>query len=93
MPRPASPDDLYRLRVALDPRLSLDGRTIAFTIQTVAETATAAFAIPPRFGAARQVTIGAKHDCHLISADGERRLPLGSTGASRPAGGREADRA
>ena len=33
MPRPARPDDLYRLRVPLDPRLSPDGRLVAFTVK------------------------------------------------------------
>ena len=33
MPRPARPDDLYRLAVPYDPRLSPDGRTVAFTVK------------------------------------------------------------
>ena len=33
MPRPARPDDLYRLAVPFDPRLSPDGRIVAFTVK------------------------------------------------------------
>ena len=36
MPRPPRPEDLYRLRVATEPRLSPDGRFVAVTLQTVA---------------------------------------------------------
>ena len=31
--RPAHPDDLYRLAVPFEPRLSPDGRTVAFTVK------------------------------------------------------------
>ena len=33
MPRPARPDDLYRLAVPYDPRLSPDGSRVAFTVK------------------------------------------------------------
>ena len=36
MPRPPRPDDLYRLRIATEPRLSPDGRLAVVTLQTVA---------------------------------------------------------
>ena len=36
MPRPPRPDDLYRLRIATEPRLSPDGRHAVVTLQTVA---------------------------------------------------------
>ena len=36
MPRAPRPDDLYRLRVATEPRLSPDGALAAMTVQTVA---------------------------------------------------------
>ena len=36
MPRPPRPDDLYRLRVATEPRLSPDGRHAVVALQTVA---------------------------------------------------------
>src|SRR5436190_9320802 len=76
MTRPARPDDLYALRIATDPRLSVDGRWIAFTMQTVAKKrdgyrhaiwlAPADASAPPR-----QLTIGAKHDRHpRFSPDG-----------------------
>ena len=74
--RPARPDDLYRLRVPLDPRLSPDGRSIVFVVQTVAPMAdgyrhaiwlVAADGSSP----ARQLTIGARHDQHpRFSPDG-----------------------
>ena len=38
MPRPPRPDDLYRLRIATEPRLSPDGRWVVVTLQTVAPT-------------------------------------------------------
>ena len=36
VPRPPRPDDLYRLRIATEPRLSPDGRLAVVTLQTVA---------------------------------------------------------
>ena len=38
VPRPPRPDDLYRLRVPTEPRLSPDGRWAVITVQTVAAT-------------------------------------------------------
>jgi dipeptidyl aminopeptidase/acylaminoacyl peptidase len=38
VPRPPRPDDLYRLCVATDPRLSPDGRSAVIAVQTVAPT-------------------------------------------------------
>jgi dipeptidyl aminopeptidase/acylaminoacyl peptidase len=76
MPRAASPDDLYRLRVATDPRLSPDGRAIVFAVQTVAPTfdgyRQALWSVPADGSApARQLTLGAKHDRHArFSPDG-----------------------
>ena len=76
MPRAPRPDDLYRLRIATEPRLSPDGRHAVVAVQTVA----------PRFdgyrhalwqvetdGTAppRQITLGAEHDRHpRYSPDG-----------------------
>ena len=77
MPRPPRPDDLYRLRIATEPRLSPDGRFVVVTLQTVAPTydgyrtalwlvATAEDGPPPR-----QLTLGARHDRHpRFSPDG-----------------------
>src|SRR6185436_10429515 len=70
VPRPPRPDDLYRLRVATEPRLSPDGGFVAVTLQTVAPTydayrtalwlvATAEDGPPPR-----RLTLGARHDRH-----------------------------
>ena len=67
MSRPVRPEDLYDLRIATDPRLSPDGRLVAFTVQVAAPRRdgyrhsiwlVAADGSAP----ARQVTIGAKHD-------------------------------
>ncbi|MFL5675635.1 MAG: TolB family protein, partial [Chloroflexota bacterium] len=76
MPRPPRPDDLYRLRVATEPRLSPDGRRAAFVVQTVApgfdgyrhaiwQVETDGATSP------RQLTIGSRHDHHpRYSPDG-----------------------
>jgi dipeptidyl aminopeptidase/acylaminoacyl peptidase len=76
MPRPASPDDLYRLRNPLDPQLSPDGRLVVFSLKTVAPTYDGyrhALWLVPADGSSppRQITIGAKHDRHpRFSPDG-----------------------
>jgi Tol biopolymer transport system component len=76
VPRPPRPDDLYRLRVATEPRLSPDGRHAVVTLQTVAagfDDYREALWIVPTDGsaAARQLTLGAKHDHHpRFSPDG-----------------------
>jgi dipeptidyl aminopeptidase/acylaminoacyl peptidase len=76
MPRPLVPEDLYRLRIATDPRLSPDGSTVAFTVQVVAAGKDAyrhAIWLVPADGSAeaRQVTLGAKHDTRpRFSPDG-----------------------
>ena len=88
MPRPARPDDLYRLRVALDPRLSPDGRTIVFTLQTVAPTFDgyrhALWSVPadgsgagPPADARRQ----ARPPSPVLARRPHARLPLGSADA------------
>ncbi len=76
MPRAPRPDDLYRLKIATDPRLSPDGRHAVVTVQTVAPgfdgyrhalwlVATDG-STPPR-----QATLGSKHDRHpRFSPDG-----------------------
>jgi dipeptidyl aminopeptidase/acylaminoacyl peptidase len=64
--RAPRPDDLYRLRIATEPRLSPDGRHVAVTLQTVAPGFDgyrhALWLVPTDQGKARQLTIGAKHD-------------------------------
>jgi dipeptidyl aminopeptidase/acylaminoacyl peptidase len=76
MPRPPRPDDLYRLRVATQPRLSPDGRLAVVTLQTVApgyDGYRRALWIVPTDGSAapRQLTMGARHDQHArFSPDG-----------------------
>ncbi|HKG57606.1 MAG TPA: S9 family peptidase [Candidatus Limnocylindrales bacterium] len=76
MPRPPRPDDLARLRVPTDARLSPDGSLVAFSVQTVAPAhdgyrhaiwlAAVDGSRPPR-----QVTLGAKNDVHpRFSPDG-----------------------
>ena len=74
--RAPTPDDMYRLRVPTDPRLSPDGAFVAFTVQSVAPTFDGyrhAIWLAPTDGSrdARQVTLGAKHDTHpRFSPDG-----------------------
>ena len=67
MPRPPRPDDMYRLRIATEPRLSPDGRHVALTLQTVApgfDGYRHALWLVPTEGREkpRQLTIGARHD-------------------------------
>ena len=67
MPRHPRPDDLTRLRIPTEPRLSPDGTLVAFTVQSVApgqDGYRRAIWLVPTDGArpARQVTIGAKND-------------------------------
>ena len=66
MPRPPRPDDLFRLRIATEPQLSPDGRSVALTLQTVAPGFDgyrhAIWLVPVDGGAPRQLTIGARHD-------------------------------
>jgi acylaminoacyl-peptidase len=74
--RPPRPDDLFRLRIATEPRLSPDGRLVAFTLQTVApgfDGYRHAIWLVPADGSTqpRQVTIGARRDRHpRFSPDG-----------------------
>jgi acylaminoacyl-peptidase len=77
--RPASrsfrPEDLYRLRIATDPRLSPDGASVAFTLQTVAPGRdgyrNAIWAVDTAGGKPRRLTLGARHDTHArFSPDG-----------------------
>ena len=78
MPRPPRPDDLYRLRVATEPRLSPDGRWAVLTVETVAPAydgyRTAIWLVPTdadRDGPPRRLTLGARHDQHpRFSPDG-----------------------
>ena len=76
MSRPPQPEDLYRFRIPTDPRLSPDGEWIAFTVQAATRGRDAyrhAIWLAPADGsaAARQVTIGVRHDTHpRFSPDG-----------------------
>jgi dipeptidyl aminopeptidase/acylaminoacyl peptidase len=64
--RPFQADDLYRFRVATEPRLSPDGARVVFTLQTVAPSKDAyrqaLWTVDVDGGEARQLTIGARHD-------------------------------
>jgi dipeptidyl aminopeptidase/acylaminoacyl peptidase len=67
LPRAPRPDDLYRLRIATEPRLSPDGRHAVVTLQTVApgfDGYRHALWLVPTEGRdkPRQLTLGAKHD-------------------------------
>ncbi len=76
MPRPARPEDLYRILVPFDPRLSPDGRKVAFTVKATAVGNSAyrhAIWSAPVDGSApaRQLTLGAHTDRHpRYSPDG-----------------------
>jgi dipeptidyl aminopeptidase/acylaminoacyl peptidase len=88
VPRSFQPDDLYRLRVPTDPRLSPDGSSALITLQTTAPLRDgyrhAVWLVPLDGGEARQLTLGAKHDRHArYSPDGrtvaflsDRRLQI-----------------
>jgi dipeptidyl aminopeptidase/acylaminoacyl peptidase len=76
VPRAPRPDDLYRLRVATEPRLSPDGALAVITVQTVAPAydgyRTALWLVPTDGSAApRQLTLGARQDRYpRFSPDG-----------------------
>ncbi len=75
MPRAPRPDDLYRLRIATEPRLSPDGRHAVVAVQTVAQRFDgyrhALWQVDTDGGAPRQITLGAEHDRHpRYSPDG-----------------------
>jgi dipeptidyl aminopeptidase/acylaminoacyl peptidase len=76
MPRPPRPEDVYRFRVATDPRLSPDGGRVVFTLQTAAPAFDAyrhtIWTVPADGSAeARALTLGPKHDSHpRFSPDG-----------------------
>ncbi|HYM84596.1 MAG TPA: S9 family peptidase [Candidatus Dormibacteraeota bacterium] len=77
MPRSPRPEDLYRLRVPLDPRLTPDASKVLFTLRTIPPAGDgyrhAIWAVPAAGGRARQLTLGAKNDRHA------RPSPDGST--------------
>jgi dipeptidyl aminopeptidase/acylaminoacyl peptidase len=76
VPRPARPDDLYRISVPFDPQLSPDGRSVAFSVKIAAAGRDAyrqsVWIAPFDAGReARQVTFGGRADQHgRFSPDG-----------------------
>lgn len=76
MPRPPRPEDVYRLRIPTEPRLSPDGRLAVATVRTAAPTKdayrSAIWAVGLDGGAApRRLTLGARSDRHpRFSPDG-----------------------
>jgi dipeptidyl aminopeptidase/acylaminoacyl peptidase len=76
VPRAPRPDDMYRLRLATEPRLSPDGGIAVVTLQTVAPGfdgyRTALWLVATDGSQApRQLTLGARHDRHpRFSPDG-----------------------
>ncbi len=76
MPRPARPDDLYRMLVPFDPRLSPDGGRVAFVVKRAAvgnDGYRHGIWLAPTDGSApaRQLTIGQRTDRHpRFSPDG-----------------------
>jgi dipeptidyl aminopeptidase/acylaminoacyl peptidase len=104
VPRPPRPEDLYRLRIATDPRLSPDGRWAVVTVQTVAPSHDAyrhaLWLVSTDDGsdapAPRRLTLGLRHDTHArFSPDGRTlaflsdRRPVVEEEPSRPKDGRE----
>jgi len=76
VPRPARPDDLYRVAVPYDPRLSPDGRTVAFTVKSPSRAndgyRESVWSAPTDGSApARRLTLGSRVDNHArFSPDG-----------------------
>ncbi len=77
MPRPPRPADLYRLRIASQPQLSPDGRSVVVTLQTVApgfdayRSALWLVSTASDGPAPRQLTLGTRQDHHArFSPDG-----------------------
>ena len=76
VPRPAQPDDLYRLHVPTDPCLSPDGKQVAFTVTRCAvgkDGYRSSVWLAPADGSepARRVTYGPRTDAHArFSPDG-----------------------
>jgi dipeptidyl aminopeptidase/acylaminoacyl peptidase len=73
--RPLAPEDLYRLRIPTDPRLSPDGSSATVTLQTSAPRRDgyrqSIWLIPLGGGEPRQLTLGARSDHHArFSPDG-----------------------
>jgi dipeptidyl aminopeptidase/acylaminoacyl peptidase len=93
MPRPPRPSDLYDLRVPTEVRLSPDGRMVAFAVRAVGpakDDYRETIWIAPADGslAARQVTLGARHDSHpRWSPDGMQLAFLSDREAVLQAGG------
>jgi dipeptidyl aminopeptidase/acylaminoacyl peptidase len=76
---PLTLDDFFAMRRVSDPRISPDGRSVAYVIAAVdmAKNATtsAIWLVPSDGGAARQLTNGPKHDRHpRFSPDGKHIL-------------------
>ncbi len=78
--RAPAPEDLYRIRVATDPRLAPDGRSVVWTLQNVAPAhdgyRTSIWRVALRedgtaAGAPQRLTLGSKHDSRpRFSPDG-----------------------
>jgi dipeptidyl aminopeptidase/acylaminoacyl peptidase len=73
--RPLAPEDLYRLRIPTDPRLSPDGSAATVTLQTSAPRRDgyrqSIWLVPLDGGEPRQLTLGARSDSHArFSPDG-----------------------
>jgi dipeptidyl aminopeptidase/acylaminoacyl peptidase len=93
MPRLPRPEDLYQLRVPLDPAISPDGRWVAFAVKSVApgkDGYRSALWLAPTdaLAPARQLTVGAKDDrSPRWSPDGRTIAFLSDRGAVLQAGG------
>ncbi len=78
MPRPPIADDLARLRIPTEPRLSPDGRFVVVTLTTVAPAwdgyRSALWGVPTDGREPRRLTLGARHDRHPRFAPDGRTL-------------------
>ena len=94
---PPRPDDLYRLRIATEPRLSPDGRLAVVTLQTVApgfDGYRQALWLVPTDGSTAAAPADARRQARppsaLLAGRPDARLPLGSPDARRGGADRSA---
>ena len=88
--RPMQPDDVYRLAAAGDPRVSPDGRTIAFVVSTVDpgshEARSAVWSVPADGASApRRLTFGGSRDANPRWSPDGRWLAFTSARGDDPA--------
>ena len=94
LPRPPRPDDLYRLRIATEPRLSPDGASAVVTLQTVApgfDGYRQALWLVPTDGSAPAAPADARREARsppaVLAGRPDPRVPVGSADARRGGAG------